>query len=47
MAIMEMEQSACIDIYEYAVAIGLGLTVIPIVEIIKLIQRGVAKRREK
>ena len=36
-----------IDIYEYAVAIGLGLTVIPIVEIIKLIQRGVAKRREK
>ena len=36
-----------IDIGEYAVAIGLGLTVIPIVEIVKLIQRAIAKRKDK
>ena len=36
-----------IGIVEYAVAIGLGLTVIPVVEIIKLIQRAVTKRKEK
>ena len=30
---------------EYAIAIGIGLCVIPIVEIVKLVQRLVAKKR--
>ncbi|MBE6698261.1 MAG: cation-translocating P-type ATPase [Ruminococcaceae bacterium] len=38
---------AQVGIVEYAIAIGLGLTVIPIVEIIKLIQRMIAKRKDK
>ncbi len=38
---------AQVGIVEYAVAIGLGLTVIPIVEIVKLVQRAIAKRKEK
>ena len=38
---------ASVGIVEYAIAIGLGLTMIPIVEIVKLIQRAVAKRKEK
>ncbi len=38
---------APVDFKEYAIAIGLGLTVIPIVELVKLIQRAIAKRKEK
>ncbi len=38
---------ASVGVVEYAIAIGLGLTMIPIVEIVKLIQRAVAKRKEK
>ena len=32
---------------EYAAAIGLGFLVIPIVEIVKVFQRGAARRKEK
>ncbi len=38
---------ASVGAVEYAIAIGLGLTMIPIVELVKLIQRAVAKRKEK
>ena len=38
---------ASVGLVEYGIAIGLGLTVIPVVEIVKLIQRAIAKRREK
>ena len=38
---------ASVGLVEYGIAIGLGITVIPIVEIVKLIQRAIAKRREK
>ncbi len=38
---------ASVGIVEYAIAIGLGLTMIPIVELVKLVQRAVAKRSEK
>ncbi len=38
---------AQVGLAEYAVAIGLGLTVIPIVELVKLVQRAIAKRKEK
>jgi len=36
---------ATIDIVEYAVALGLAITVIPIVEAVKAIQRKIGKRR--
>ena len=36
-----------ISLPEYAVALGLALLVIPIVEIVKLIQRNVAKKKNK
>ena len=38
---------ASVGLVEYAIAIGLGLTMIPVVELVKLIQRAVAKRKEK
>ena len=38
---------ASVGIVEYAIAIGLGLTMIPIVELVKLIQRAIAKRKDK
>ena len=38
---------ASVGVVEYAIAIGLGLTMIPVVEIVKLIQRAVAKRKDK
>ena len=38
---------ASVGLIEYAIAIGLGLTVIPIVELVKLVQRAIAKRKEK
>ena len=38
---------ASVGIAEYAIAIGLGLTMIPIVELVKLIQRAIAKRKDK
>ncbi len=38
---------ASVGIVEYAIAIGLGLTMIPVVELVKLIQRAVAKKKEK
>jgi Ca2+-transporting ATPase len=34
-----------VDIFEYLIAIGLGLVVIPVVEIVKLFQRKFAKNR--
>ncbi|MBR3805833.1 MAG: cation-translocating P-type ATPase [Clostridia bacterium] len=36
---------AAVGITEYLIAIGLGFVVIPVVETVKLIQRGIAKRR--
>ncbi|MBR2967352.1 MAG: cation-translocating P-type ATPase [Clostridia bacterium] len=38
---------AAISLIEYAVAIALAISIIPIVELIKLVQRTVAKRRGK
>ena len=38
---------ASVGVVEYAIAIGLGLTMIPIVELVKLIQRAIAKRKDK
>ncbi|MDY4677225.1 MAG: calcium-translocating P-type ATPase, PMCA-type [Candidatus Borkfalkiaceae bacterium] len=38
---------ATIDIAEYAVALGLAVTVIPVVEIVKLIQRKIANKKNK
>ena len=38
---------ASVGLVEYAIAIGLGLTMIPVVELVKLIQRAVAKKKEK
>ena len=38
---------ASVGLVEYAIAIGLGLTMIPVVELVKLIQRAVTKRKEK
>ena len=38
---------ATIDIAEYAVALGLAVTVIPVVEIVKLIQRKIASKKNK
>ncbi len=38
---------ASVGLVEYAIAIGLGLTMIPIVEIVKLVQRAVAKKKNK
>ena len=38
---------ASVGLVEYAIAIGLGLTMVPVVELVKLIQRAVAKRKEK
>ncbi len=38
---------ASVGLVEYGIAIGLGITVIPIVELVKLVQRAIAKRREK
>ena len=38
---------ATIDIAEYAVALGLAVTVIPVVEIVKLIQRKIASKKKK
>ena len=35
-----------IDIKEYLIGIGLAITVIPVVELIKLIQRSVAKSKK-
>jgi hypothetical protein len=34
-----------VGIIEFAVAIGIGFLVIPIVEIVKLVQRKLAKRK--
>jgi len=36
-----------VDLKEYLIAIGLGACVIPIVEIVKLIQRAIAKAKAK
>ena len=36
---------ASVGITEYLIAIGLGLVVIPVVEIVKLIQRKVSKQK--
>ena len=36
-----------ISLTEYAVAIGIGACIIPMVEIIKLIQRAAAKKHKK
>jgi Ca2+-transporting ATPase len=36
-----------VNFVEYIVAIGLGFCVIPIIEIVKLIQRIIAKKREQ
>ena len=38
---------ASVGVVEYAIAIGLGLTMIPIVELVKLVQRAIAKRKDK
>ena len=38
---------ASVGALEYAIAIGLGLTMIPIVELVKLVQRSIAKRKDK
>ena len=43
----EMFEFASVGIVEYAVAVGLGFSVVPVVELVKLIQRAWAKRREK
>jgi Ca2+-transporting ATPase len=37
---------APVDITEYLVAAGLGILIIPIVEIVKLIQRAMARKKE-
>jgi len=36
---------AHLDLMEYGIALGLAITIIPIVEIVKLIQRAVAKKK--
>ena len=36
-----------IGLQEYAIAFGLGFTIIPMVEIVKLIQRLIAKSKNK
>ena len=38
---------APLDLMEYGIAIGLGFTIIPIVEIVKLIQRLIEKKKAK
>jgi Ca2+-transporting ATPase len=38
---------ASVGVVEYAIAIGLGLTMIPIVELVKLVQRAIAKKKDK